>query len=400
MLSVVLNFLGICFICFVLWLFSHNRFNLNYKIILKAIIAQFVIAFVLVKFSAGVWLIEKMSYYVNKIISYGHFGLEFVFGSLMDSAKVGNIFVIQVLGNIIFVASLVALLTHLGILSIIVNFFGKIFSKILGTSQLESFMGVSNVFLGQSESPLLISKYLNYLTSSEVMMILVAGMGSMSASILGGYAAMGVPMNFLIIACALVPFGSVIISKILYSEDESPFSAEKIQINKSSYGSNIIEALSNGAMEGIKLVVAISASLIAVIAFVALCNGLLDGFGLKLETILSYIFYPLAFFMGFDSGVTYETAALLAEKLFFNEFMAFADLMDGFENYDYKTKAMLCVSIGGFANIGSVAICLSGIGTLCPQKKPVLAKLLPKALMGAFLMNIMNALIVGIVLSI
>lgn len=399
MLSVILNFIGIIFICFLLWIFSYNKLNINYKIILKAFVGQFIVAFILMKFSAGVWLIEKISHYVTKIISYGNFGLEFVFGSLIDSAKIGNIFVIQVLGNIIFIAALVAVLTHFGILGVIVKFFGKIFSKILGTSQIESFMAVANMFLGQTESPLLISKYLKFLTSSEVLMILVAGMGSMSATTLGGYAAMGVPMNYLIITCALVPFGSVICAKMLLSENQIPFSVQDVQIDKNAYGSNFLEALSNGAMEGIKLIAAISASLVAIIAFVALCNGLLEGIGLKLETILGYIFYPLAFFMGFDSAVTYDAAAIFAQKLFLNEFIAFIDLMDGFENYDDKTKAMLCIATGGFANIGSMAICLSGIGTLCPDKKPVLAKLLPRALLGAFLMNIMNALIVGIVLS-
>lgn len=399
MLSVILNFLGIIFICFLLWIFSYNKLNINYKIILKAFVGQFIVAFVLMKFSAGVWLIEKISHYVTKIISYGNYGLEFVFGSLVDSAKIGNIFVIQVLGNIIFIAALVAVLTHLGILSIVVKFLGNIFSKILGTSQIESFMAVANMFLGQTESPLLISKYLKFLSSSEILMILIAGMGSMSATILGGYAAMGVPMKYLIITCALVPFGSVICAKILLSENQTPFSIQDVQIDKNAYGSNFLEALSNGAMEGIKIIAAISASLVAIIAFVALCNGLLDDFGLKLETILGYIFYPLAFFMGFDSAVTYDAAAIFAQKLFLNEFMAFIDLMDGFENYDDKTKAMLCIATGGFANIGSMAICLSAIGTLCPEKKSFIAKFLPRALLGAFLMNIMNALIVGIVLS-
>lgn len=394
-----LNFVGILFIFFLLWLCSYTKNNIPYKTILKAFIAQFIIAIILLKIPAGVWIIERTSFHINKIISYGNYGLEFVFGSLMDKAKYGNIFILHVLGNIVFIASLVAVLTYLGILGFVVKIFGKIFSRILGTSQIESFISVANVFLGQTESPLLVSKYLKFLTNSEVVMVLVAGMGSMSASILGGYNAMGVPLNFLLITCALVPFGSVIVAKIIMSQNEIPTDVKNIKIDRKSSGENLIEVISNGAMDGIKLVLEISASLIGVIAFVALFNGVLADFGLKLDLILGYIFYPLAFFMGFDATLTYKVAGLLGEKLLLNEFIAFADLMEYFGTLDYKTQVMLCVAIGGFANIGSMAICLSGIGMLCPDKKGVIGKYLWVSLAGAFLMNIMNALIVGIVLS-
>ncbi len=397
--EVSLNFAGILFIFFLLWLCSYTKFNIPYKTILKALFAQFIIAIILLKIPAGVWVIEQISFHINKIIGYGNHGLEFVFGSLMDKAKYGNIFILHVLGNIVFIASIVAVLTYLGILGFVVNIFGKIFSRILGTSQIESFISVANVFLGQTESPLLVSKYLKFLTPSEVVMVLVAGMGSMSASILGGYNAMGVPLNFLLITCALVPFGSVIVAKIIMSQNEITTDIENINIDKNSLGKNLIEVISNGAMQGMKLVLEISASLIGIIAFVALFNGVLAEFGLKLDLILGYIFYPLAFFMGFDATLTHKVAGLLGEKLLLNEFIAFADMMEYFGTLDYKTQVMLCVAIGGFANISSMAICLSGIGMLCPDKKGVIGKYLWVSLAGAFLMNIMNALIVGIVLS-
>lgn len=399
MLSVGLNFLGIIFIFFLLWLCSYTKRNIPYKTILKALIAQFIIAIILLKIPAGVWVIERISYGVTKVISYGHYGLEFVFGSLMDSAKIGNIFILHVLGNIIFIASLVSVLTYFGILGFVVKNLGKLFSKILGTSQLESFMSVANMFLSQIESPLLISKYLKFITPSEIIMILVAGMGSISASILGGYAAMGVPMNFLIITCALVPFGSVIVAKIIMSQNQTPADVGNIKIDTKSSGSNLMEVIANGAMDGFKVVIAISASLIGVIAFVALCNGILDDFGLKLDIILGYLFYPLAFFMGFDATFTHEVAGLFGEKFLLNEFIAFSDMMGYFSTLEHRVQAMLCVAIGGFANIGSMAVCLSALGVLCPEKKGEIGKYLWASLAGAFLMNIMNAFIVGIVLS-
>ena len=136
----------------------------------------------------------------------------------------------------------------------------------------------------------------------------------------------------------------------------------------------MLEALSNGAMDGVKLIVVISASLIGIIAFVALCNGILEGIGISLDVILSYMFYPLAFFMGFEHELTFSVAELFGEKLLLNEFIAFNDLMVFFSTLDYKVQAMLCVAIGGFANISSLAICLSTLGTLCPEKKSLVAK--------------------------
>lgn len=394
-MALVLNLLGIAVIIGIMWAVSFNRKTVNWKMIGKAAIAQLILAIIVTKVPAGIWVIQQISDIVTIIIGYGREGLNFVFGSLMSG---DYIFILHALGNIIFVGALVSILTYLGILGFVIEKLGKLVGKVIGTSQLESFISVANMFLGQTESPLLISKYLKVLTSSEIVMVLVAGMGSMSVSILGGYSAMGVPMEFLIITSALVPFGSIIIGKIIMPENEIPAKVDDLKIDRKQSGSNFIEAMANGSMDGWHMVMAIAASLVAINAVVAVANGFLGNFGLELQQIFGWIFYPIAFFMGFDPNFTQIGAQLLGTKLILNEFVAFDMLMKIFEGMDYRTQAMMCIAIGGFANLGSMAVCLSGLGALCPEKKSTVAYYVGRALIGAFGMNIMNAMIVGIIL--
>ena len=216
----------------------------------KALLAQFILAIIVIKVPAGVWVIEEISNLVTAIVGFGKAGLEFVFGSFMDIPKTGFVFIIHVLSNIIFIGALVSVLTYLGILGFVIKHLGAALGKVIGTSRVESFICVANMFLGQTESPLLIAKYLKNLTNSEILMILIAGMGSMSVSILGGYNAMGVPMQLLILASSLVPFGSIVLGKIILPEKEENESVNKVDVDRHSAGSNVIEAMSNGALDG------------------------------------------------------------------------------------------------------------------------------------------------------
>ena len=212
----IIILIGIVLLLGLLYLISSHKKEVKISIVVKALIVQFILAFLLVKFPFGRIVVSKLSDVVTKILSYGFNGLSFVFGSLADpSQATGFIFIIGALGNIIFLSALVAALFYLGILGAIVKVIGKVVGKILGTTQVESFVAVANMFLGQTESPILVSKYLGNMTQSEIMVVLVSGMGSMSATIIGGYTALGIPMEYLLTASALVPFGSIAISKIL-----------------------------------------------------------------------------------------------------------------------------------------------------------------------------------------
>lgn len=397
----MLNLAGIAVILSVMYCFSAARQAINFKLVGKALVLQFILAFIILKFSYGRLAIERLSEFVTLILGYGQYGLKFVFGGLVDSAgPAGFLFIVQVLGNIIFFGALVGALSYLGIISFIVEKIGVVVGKVIGTSKVESFVGVANMFLGQTESPILVSRYLKIMTKSEIMLVLIAGMGSMSVSIIGGYTALGIPMQFLIIASALVPLGSIITGKILLPELEKKGKIDNIKIDSRGNNTNLIEAIANGAMDGIHMVIAISASLIAIIAIVAMINAGLTNFGLSLEMIFAWIFSPLAFLMGLDTNHIMFAGKLLGSKLVLNEFVAFESLGKVINELDYRTALMLSVSMSGFANIGSMGISVSAISVLCPEKKSLLSGMVAKAMLGGFAVSVLNAMILGIILMI
>lgn len=400
-MQIIISLLGIVVLLGIMYLLSSDRKNIPYKTIIKALVIQFIIAFLLIRFPIGQVIVEKISDVVTQILSYGNEGLNFVFGGLSDaSMPTGFIFGIQTLGNIIFVSALVSALYYLGVIGFIVKIIGKVVGKILGTTEVESFVAVANMFLGQTESPVLVSKYLGRMTNSEIVVVLVSGMGSMSATIIGGYTALGIPMKYLLIASALVPIGSIAIAKILLPESEKDMvkSLEEVSVSiEKDSNTNLLGAIADGAMSGLQTVLAIGASLIAIIGLVALVNGFLGIFNLSLEQIFSYIFAPLGFLMGVDSNEILTAGHLLGSKLVLNEFVAFQQLGSIFATLGERTQMVLSIALAGFANISSIGMCISGISALCLEKKNTLAKLAFKSMIGGFAVSILSAMIVGIV---
>ena len=397
-MKILINLLGIAVVMGIMYLLSSSKKDIPYKTVIKAFLIQVLIAFILVKFPLGRLVIEKVSAVVTQVLSYGAEGITFVFGSLADaSSPTGSIFGIQTLGNIIFISALVGGLYYLGILGFIVKIIGTIVGKLLGTSKVESFVAVANMFLGQTESPILVSKYLGSMTESEIMVVLISGMGSMSATIIGGYVALGIPMEYILIASALVPFGSIAISKMLLPELEEAQNIEDVSIDNKGDNENLIGAIAEGAMNGLQSALAIGASLIAIIGLVALVNGILGVFGITLQQIFSYIFSPIGFLMGLDGGEILRAGQLLGEKLVLNEFVAFQSLGEVIKSLDYRTGLVMAISLCGFANISSMGICISGISALCPEKRKVLSKLAFKAMIGGFAVSVLSAMIVGLI---
>ena len=281
---------------------------------------------------------------------------------------------------------------------------GKGIGKLLGTSQVETFVAVANMFLGQTESPILVSKYLGMMTESEMMVVLVSGMGSMSATIIGGYVALGIPMEYLLIASTLVPMGSIAISKIIYPEIEIAKEITDVSMDNKGNNENLIGAVTEGAMNGMHSALAIGASLIAVIGLVALVNGLLGVIGenmgvgvLKLENIFAYLFSPLGFLMGLSGSDIFLAGELLGSKLVLNEFVAFQRLGTIIQGLEYRTALILSISLAGFANISSMGICIAGISALCPEKRGILSRLVFRAMIGGFVVSVLSAMIVGLI---
>lgn len=396
----IITLVGIVLLLGLMYLISSKKKDVKINIVIKAMIAQFIIAILLVKFPYGRIVVSKISDVVTEILNYGINGLSFVFGSLADPGQAtGFIFIVVVLGNIVFLSAFVAALFYLGILGFIVKVIGKVVGKFLGTSQVESFVAVANMFLGQTESPILVSKYLGNMTQSEIMVVLVSGMGSMSATIIGGYVALGIPMEYLLIASSLVPLGSIAISKILLPETEKAKIVENVSMDRKGHHENIISAISEGAVSGMNTAIAIAASLIAFISLIALVNGILGIFGLSLEKIFSYVFSPLGFFMGLDGNNIFLAGELLGYKLVLNEFIAFQKLGQLIQALDYRTGLIISIALAGFANFSSMGICISGISVLCPDKRRVLARLAFKAMIGGFAVSVLSAMIVGFITS-
>ncbi len=400
-MKVLLNIVGIILILALMYLFSYNRKAVDKKQVLKAFIIQFIIAALIIKVPAGRAVISKVSDGVASVLGYGSEGIQFVFGSLgLPTAPTGFIFAFQTLGNIVFISGLVGVLYYLGVLGFIVSKLGWLLGKVFKTSEVESFVAVANMFLGQTDSPILVSKYLGLMTDSEIMLVLVSGMGSMSVSIIAGYVALGIPMEALLIASTLVPVGSVIISKIICPQTEQVNEIGEVKMDRKGKNENVIDALSSGAMDGMQMAFAIGAALIAFISIVALINGILGNFGVSLEGILSYIFAPIGYLMGLDGGNVLKAGELLGTKLVLNEFVAYGKLAPILAGMDSRTSLMLCISLAGFANVGSIGMCVSGIAILCPEKKSTLARLGIRGMVGGFCVSLLSSLIVGLLMLI
>lgn len=396
-MKLVLNLLGIVVVIAFMFAISMNRKAVNVKRIFTTLLAQFIIAVLLVKLPQGRKAIAAVSTGVEKVLSYGSEGIQFVFGSLGDpAAPTGFIFAFQTLTNIVFISALVAVLFYTGILGFVVSKIGWVIGKLFKTSEVESFVAVANMFLGQTDSPILVAKYLNFMTESEVMLVLVSGMGSMSVSIIAGYFALGIPMEYLLIASTMVPVGSILLSKIVCPQTEKIQELGEVKMDRKGDNENVLDALASGALDGMNMAMAIGASLIAIISIVALINGILGIFNISLETILSYVFAPMGYLMGLEGKEVLTAGELLGSKLILNEFVAFEKLGPMLASMTERTGMMLAVSLAGFANVSSIGICISGISVLCPEKRPVLAKLAMRAMFAGFCVSVLSALIVGI----
>ena len=396
-MKLILNILGILLVLGIVFLLSWNRKQIQWKNVLKGVVAQFIIAVLLVKVPVGKMIVSVISDGVTAVINCGADGLSFVFGDLLD-ASFANIFIVQVLGNIIFVSALVSLLYYIGVLGFVVKWIGKAVGKLMGTTEVESFVAVANMFLGQTDSPILVSKYLKSMTDSEIMVVLVSGMGSMSVSILGGYHALGIPMEHLLIASALVPVGSILISKMILPQVDKPLDISDVKMDNKGNNANVIDAIAEGAGTGMQMVIAISASLVGIIGIVALINMFLGMVGISLEQIFSYFFAPVGFFMGLEGQEIFMEGSWLGNKLILNEFVAFQDLGAIIGTLDARTAMICAISLCGFANISSLGICVSGIAVLCPEKRSTLSRLVFKAMLGGVLVSILSAMIVGLVM--
>ena len=397
-MKILLNILGLALVFAICWLLSYNRKAIKWKNIGIMFAVEFVIAFIIVKLPIGQKIVTLLSDAVTAVISCGNEGLEFVFGDLFTGGSTGiYVFIVQSLGNIIFVSALVSALYYMGVLGFIIKWIGKAVGKVTKTTEVETFVAVANMFLGHTDSPILVAKYLPRLTESEIFVILVSGMGSMSASILGGYSALGIPMSSLLIASALVPIGSIMVSKVMCPQTEVVENISDVKMDNKGNNTNVIDALSEGCNTGIQMVISIGASIVGFMGVMAIFDMILGVAGISLSQIFGYIFAPFGFLFGFEGADIMTAGTLLGQKLILNEFIAFGNLAPVLESLDPRTALVATISLCGFANISSMGMCIGGIGVLCPEKRGVISKLIVKATIAGVFVSINSALLVSIV---
>lgn len=394
-MKLLLNVVGILLVLAISWLISWDRKSVKWKKVGVALITELIIAIIVVKIPIGQKIITLLSNGLTAVINCGNEGLTFVFGDLFTSDM--SIFIIKGLGNIIFVSAFVSVLYYLGVIGFVVKWIGKAVGKLMGTTEVESFVAVANMFLGHTDSPILVSKYLKDLTDSEIFLILVSGMGSMSASILGGYHALGIPMEYLLIASAMVPIGSIMISKIISPQTEQVKSITDVKMDNKGNNTNVIDALAEGANTGMQMVISIGASIVGFVGIVAVINLILGVFNVNLAQIFSYVFAPFGYFMGLDMQNVLFEGTLLGNKVILNEFVAFQELSTKLSTLDPRTGMICAISLCGFANLSSMGMCIGGIGVLCPEKRGTISRLVFRSMIGGAFVSITSALIVSIV---
>ena len=402
-MAILNSIIGILFIFAVSYLLSNNKKHIKWRTIIIGFLIQFGFALIVLKWSVGRYVLSKASLGVQGVISYANEGISFVFGSLTND---GSILAVNVLCVIIFISAVVSILYYLGIMQFIIRVIGGALSKLLGTSQLETISASANIFLGQTEAPLLIKPYVAKLTESELFTVMVGGLASVSGSILVGYSLLGIPIEYLISASFMAAPAGLIISKMLYPETEFDKIQNEVKMVKDD-SANVVDAASKGAIDGLGLVLNIAAIILAFVALIALVNGLIGWIGgwfgfsdLSLQTILGYIFAPVAVIIGVPWGESVIAGSLIGQKIILNEFVAFTSMSPLLPELSAKTTAIVTFALCGFANISSIAILIGGIGGMAPNRKHDIARLGWKSVLGGTLANLLSATIAGLLLTI
>lgn len=339
----------------------------------------------------------------NHLINYANEGIIFLFGPILP--KEGVVFSFQVLTVIIFISSLVSILYHYGVMQWVIQRLGGILAKLIGTSKTETISATGNIFLSQSEAPLLIRPYLAKMTTSELFAVMVGGMASVAGSVLIGYALMGVPIQYLITASFMAAPAGLAIAKIMFPETEDILESEEEIVLESVESENMMDAAAKGATDGLWLSLNIGANLLAFISLIALFNGILGGitswFGLEnitLQSILGVIFSPLAFLIGIPWSEALPAGTLIGEKFILNEFVAYSSFTQSMHDFSEHSIAIISFALAGFSNLSSIAILMGGIGGIVEERKKEIASLGLKAVIAGTLANLLSAALVGILL--
>nr|WP_255444037.1 nucleoside transporter C-terminal domain-containing protein [Robiginitalea sp. SC105] len=423
--------LGMAVLMLIAFAFSSNRRRINWKTAGIGLGIQLLLAIGVLKVPAVQWFFNLLGSFFNSILEFTMAGSTFIFGNLMnlENPNIGYVFAFQILPTIIFFSALTSVLYYLGIIQKIVRGLAWLLSRSLGISGPESLSVAGNIFLGQTEAPLLIKAYLEKMNRSEILLVMVGGMATVAGGVLAAYIGFlggndpQLRLEFarhLIAASVMAAPGAIVVSKVLYPQTEPVDSV--IRVSGEKIGSNLLDAIANGTTEGLKLAVNVGAMLLVFVAFIAMVNGILDWTGgitgingwiagstpyesLSLEALLGALFAPLMWLIGVNASDIMQMGQLLGIKLAASEFVGYiqlAELKDatsgtglGYQKSIIMATYMLC----GFANFASIGIQIGGIGSLAPGQRKTLSEFGMRAVLGGTLASLLSATIAGMILG-
>jgi len=392
---------GIGLILLIAYAFSRHKKQINVPILAKGLAVQAALAYFVLQTSTGVKLFTSIAAGFQQIYQFADQGAAFVFGSLSNPAGPwGFIFGVKVLSMIIFIGALMSLLFHLGIVQLVVNGLSLVVRPLLGSTGPETLCAVANSMMGQTEAPLLVKNYLKDMTESEMLVVMVSGMATLSGAILAVYGSLGVPMHHLLASSVMSIPGAILISKILLPETEKSLTPAALSHMKPE-SKNLLDAISTGTIDGLQLAVNVAAMLISFISIIALVNyllaavtGWLFGCPITLTVIFGKAFAGLAYAIGIPAAEIETAGSLLGTKLVVNEFVAYVDMVKA--GLSERSQAIMTYALCGFSNFSCIGIQIGGIGALVPSKRETLSKLGMMALLGGTLTNLLSAALAGL----
>lgn len=410
-----MNFAGIAVIIALAVALSRNRSAINIRQVLSALALHIFIAFIALKTGFGQRLLEGVAFAVGKLYMVADEGAAFIFGDLTNVNNIwGFIFAFKVLPVIIFFGAFTALLFHFGIIQRFVGLASFLVRPFLGTSGAETLCAIANSFLGQTEAPLLIRHYLSSMTKSEMLVVMISGMATISGAILVVFGAMGVPVKHMLASSVMSIPAAILIAKIILPETEKPVTSggAQVEIKRSSH--NIFDAIFAGTSDGLQLALNVAAMLISFLALLALTNFML-AYGaykinyllniwnipvqlpeLSLQRIFSYLFAPFGYLLGFTGTEALKAGQLLGIKVAVNELIAYGEMVR--MQLSERTVSIITYALCGFSNFSCIGIQLGGIGALVPEKRKLLAEFGLTAVIGAALANLLSAMVASLML--
>lgn len=401
----LISLLGIATLFAIAYGLSAHRAQVNWRTAGYALLLQFILGGIALYLPPGVAILNAISTGVSSILDNAQDGIDFVFGPI-GAFEVGFIFAFHVLPVLVFFSALVSVLYYLGVMGWLIRVIGGGLRALLKTSKAESMSATANIFVGQTEAPLVVRPYIATMTRSELFAIMVGGMSTVAGSVLAGYILLGVEIQYLLAASFMAAPGGFLMAKLLLPETEKIENEDsEIELNFEEHV-NVIDAAAAGASSGMTLALNVGAMVLAFVGLIALLNTLLGWLGgfigfdeLSLQLVLGYLFQPLAFIVGVPWEETRVAGSLIGQKLVFNEFVAYVEFTSIMTDMSTRAQAIVTFALCGFANFSSIGIVLGGVGVMAPNRRGDIAELGLRAVFAGFMANMMSAAIAGFFLS-